>query len=1152
MKIPWLAVLLLAATARGQVITAGPQGQAVAAGGSTTFSVTATGNALAYQWQKNGVNLAGATSSTLAVTNVQPDAAGIYTVVVTSGASSATASAILGLTSTSKVIGAGYEFAADIVHQNGNVYDQILLTGTAATITADPGQIVRLSYIDLTKDIVQVEFSGAGALTIVLDSPSGPAVAENYNQPTVSYMKGHATIVIAGADESTNVSVFSVGSITAVNQSLFKTGVSYDGMADLACLAVLSINGKFGGIRTANTSYFASHGLTGVYAPGVQIVGPSYVGEISALGTAQPVFILGASTDARITGGDLLQANGSSVVVSGIAQLNFTNGSTSHGVLQAAQTNQGHLTQNGADITSQIAGSGPVVVSVAASKASADESGANNGEFTFTRTGSTVAPLTASFSVGGSATNGVDYTALPVAVTFPAFAKSVTLPLVPSPDVTAEPTENVIVTVIADSGYGVGTQNSGTVTIADTPATLYIANLRPSENAVNSLASGVASILVSASGTIASVNVSFSNLGSAEVTAHLVLGTGDTFVAGLPNGQVSGTQWTFPPTAAATSAQQLDALRTGNIAVRIDSANFPAGELRGNFIQGFGSQVFTAPDAPLAVALTNVAAADAARFLTQATFGPKKSEIDALTGGSLTAWIDAQLALPFSSHRAAAIADLATYGGDTSAMYWGGMTQGNRLAAWYKHALTAPDQLRQRVTFALSELFVVSDLATGVPESIAQYYDILGNGAFGNFRTLLENVTLSPIMGQYLSLVRNHKANPLTGSTPDENYAREVMQLFTIGLNKLQPDGTLQLGADGLPIPTYDQTTITETAKVLTGWTYVDDSNFFMGGISVESQTTPMVMFAAQHETSAKTIINGTVIPANQGGAKDLQLLLDALFQHPNTGPFVSRQLIQRLVTSNPSPGYVYRVAQKFADNGSGVRGDLGAVVRAILTDYEARSPVVAANPTFGKIKEPLLRVTEIFRAFNASSPSGRYLGVLRFLNGVQITGSTPPPAPGVLSTGNGSVGLELSDQFIAQAVLRSPSVFNFFHPDYVSPGALSAAGMVAPEMEITDETFAVLVANFLQTYIFQNNAGGPTDGGILTLDLTYEQTLANDPAALVDHLNLLLCGGSLPAVTRTRILSTLASLTVNTSALEKARTAVLLIATSPAGATQK
>jgi len=213
----------------------------------------------------------------------------------------------------------------------------------------------------------------------------------------------------------------------------------------------------------------------------------------------------------------------------------------------------------------------------------------------------------------------------------------------------------------------------------------------------------------------------------------------------------------------------------------------------------------------------------------------------------------------------------------------------------------------------LSEIFVISDTnATlqGQPAAMPVYYDLLVNGAFGNFRTLLENVTLSPAMGVYLSSLRNAKA---TGTaSADENYAREVMQLFTIGLNQLQPDGTLKLDATGLPIPTYNQATISQTAKVFTGWAFqsgdANSNNNFRGGSA--DYLHPMMLYPAQHDTTAKTIVGGVIIPANQTGTADLKLTLDTLANHPNTGPFISRQLIQRLVTSNPSPGYIYRVAQ--------------------------------------------------------------------------------------------------------------------------------------------------------------------------------------------------------------------------------------------------
>jgi len=254
-----------------------------------------------------------------------------------------------------KVAGSGQEVLSNVyVAANHNTFDQVLLTGPTASVTADPGQITRISYVDLSNDIVQVEFSGAGRLAISLDNASGPAVAVNYNQPDVSYMKGHAGIVITGADETTNVAVFSVGRMTAVNQTLFKSGVNYDGVADIAYIAILSNDGKFGGVRTANADYVASQGIVGICAPGVQFTGPVYVGDINASNTASPQLILGSAADVRITGGDLWQPNGTAVQISGISQLKFVDGTTSQGTLQPAQADRSPLQQDGADVTAKV------------------------------------------------------------------------------------------------------------------------------------------------------------------------------------------------------------------------------------------------------------------------------------------------------------------------------------------------------------------------------------------------------------------------------------------------------------------------------------------------------------------------------------------------------------------------------------------------------------------------------------------------------------------------------------------------------------------------------------------------------------------------------------------------------------------------------
>ena len=584
------------------------------------------------------------------------------------------------------------------------------------------------------------------------------------------------------------------------------------------------------------------------------------------------------------------------------------------------------------------------------------------------------------------------------------------------------------------------------MTITDIPAVLYIAQLRPTSGASSSTGSGVATILISPSGTAASVSVSFSNLTSDEVVAHLAIG-GDmnngTYVLNLPQGQVMSLAWTPTAAGAYSAAQVVSALQNGNLYVEIDSATYPSGELGGQFITGAGSQVFTPPAAPPAINLSTVSAADAPRFLTQATFGPTTTDIATLQSQGYSAWITNQMAVPETSHRAATDADANAFPPTGQFV----VTQNNRQAAWWKIVVTGPDQLRQRVAFALSEIFVTSDVASQLanqPDGLADYYDLLANDAFGNFRQLLQDVTLSPAMGNYLNMLENAAANPAKGTAADENYAREVQQLFTIGLNELQPDGTLVLDSNGLPIPTYNQNEIVQTANVFTGWGYYSTATnpSFYGTAANFDQ--PMMLYPNYHDNTQKTIINNIVLPANEGGAADLKAELDALFNHPNTGPFICAQLIQRLVTSNPSPGYVYRVAQVFDNDGTGTRGNLAAVVKAILLDYEARSLTLAANASYGKLKEPLLRMTAIYRAFGASAADGRF------------------------AIFNPQTNLD-------QAALRSPTVFNFFDPGYVQQGALASAGLLAPEFEITDASTAISVPNNIYSAIYYSTPPAST-----------------------------------------------------------------------------
>jgi hypothetical protein len=328
-----------------------PGSTVVGLGGSTQLNASVSG-ATSYQWHLNGSAINGATGSSLYLSGVTT--AGLYTVVATGpGGSTTSLPAIVSVASSSRMDGAAIEAGSNILHPvTGNTYDQFLLTGSSATVTADPGQVTRISFIDLNDDIVQVEFAGAGRVCVSLDNVSGPALPVKYNQG-ITYMKGHATIIASGANETTNLSVFSVGRGNAVNQALFKD-VVYDSHADVAVVAVASANGQFGGARTANAGYFNIKGVTGFYAPGVQFQGPVFVGDISAADDARPVYIIGGGSDVRVTGGDLLQANSRPVAVSGITELKFTAGTNSKGELESAQANQARLEQNGVDVTSQL------------------------------------------------------------------------------------------------------------------------------------------------------------------------------------------------------------------------------------------------------------------------------------------------------------------------------------------------------------------------------------------------------------------------------------------------------------------------------------------------------------------------------------------------------------------------------------------------------------------------------------------------------------------------------------------------------------------------------------------------------------------------------------------------------------------------------
>jgi hypothetical protein len=340
------------------VINPAPVEPPVSTPGSTIqISATDSGIGSNGHWQRNGAALPNGSGAILNLPDAQPPIAGLYTYTgtVNGGGSVTTEPVIVGITTTQEVVGSASQVGEGILHPNGNVYDQVLLEGNGATVTAEPSRITRISFVDLNGDIVQVELSGAGTLSLVMDDASTPAPAANYEQPSVDYVRGHAGVVITGANETTNVTIFTVGRNTALNQSLFKDEVEYDAVADIAFLAIQSSNGKFGGIRTGNVNYFATQGFTGIYAPGVEVTGPMNIGDVTAYDSATPVLVVGEATNARIAGGNLEQPNGQPIQTAGLTHLEFVTGTNSQGDALPAQTIAGKLVENGVDVTNIVA-----------------------------------------------------------------------------------------------------------------------------------------------------------------------------------------------------------------------------------------------------------------------------------------------------------------------------------------------------------------------------------------------------------------------------------------------------------------------------------------------------------------------------------------------------------------------------------------------------------------------------------------------------------------------------------------------------------------------------------------------------------------------------------------------------------------------------
>ena len=513
---------------------------------------------------------------------------------------------------------------------------------------------------------------------------------------------------------------------------------------------------------------------------------------------------------------------------------------------------------------------------------------------------------------------------------------------------------------------------------------------------------------------------------------------------------------------------------------------------------------------PVSPPLTEV---EASRFLAQSSMGATRLQIARVQSLGYAGWLDEQFSLPVSSSRW----DYLIRNGFSDISFQNTET-GFDGAAWSK-LIGAPDTLRQRITLALTEIFVTAIdglVGSGWRQfSAAAYWDLLEVNAFGSHRSLLQQISLCPAMGQFLTFRGSAKASTSSGALPDENYARELMQLFTIGLYQLNADGTSKLSG-GSPIETYSLDDITGLARVFTGW----DFDLAGGTTSTPDYLRrPMRQIASRYETGSKSFI-GTTIPAGLDANQSLAAALDVISKHPNVAPFFGKQLIQRLVTSNPSPAYIARISAVFNDDGNGVRGNFRAVIKALLLDVEARSTVIGAGPTFGKLREPILRFAGWARAFNLSSPSDKW-----------AVGNTSDPATG-----------------LAQSPLRSTTVFNFFRPGYVPPNSpLGTANLVAPEFQISNESSVVGYVNFMQRAV----AGSLGD---LAPDYASLISLADDAKALVDEINVVLAANQLSGASAATISVALQTMPSGSDTARRNRTnaALVLVLACPEYIVQK
>jgi uncharacterized protein (DUF1800 family) len=748
-----------------------------------------------------------------------------------------------------------------------------------------------------------------------------------------------------------------------------------------------------------------------------------------------------------------------------------------------------------------------------------------------------------------------------------------TISITPALDASSQPlTGTTTITVTVSDGVQF-TKDTFLLTVG-TPQKLYVTSLRPEDDSTITSGTGSATLLVDPAETQAVLRLTYNNLTTNRTGAHIHgpadpgQNAGIIFDIDVATPQADGSYlWVFQQSGNTTVQDIRDALHAGRLYLNIHSAKYPNGEIRGHFNFAAGSTTFTPPQPPPPLPGGTPTDQDAARFLVQATFGPAPDDttdtnqtthtIAAVKSMGFNNWLDSQFNMPPTLMKSIIEARIAA----SSPLY--SLDASNITDVWWYLALKSPDQLRQRIAFAYSELFVVSkveEAIAGEPLGLASYHDMLATDAFGNFRTLLEDVTLHPIMGQYLNMRGNKKPTSPNFTAPNENYAREVLQLFTIGLNNLHPDGTLKLDATGLPIPTYDQNTIQNFAHVFTGWdtdtvTYPYsfwDTTLVPPALNTTGKTSyvrPMTVRASNHSNNTKALLNGLVITGlttytTATATAELDQALDNIFNHANVGPFICRRLIQRLVTSNPSPAYIYRCAEVFRDNGQGVRGDMRAVIKAILTDYEARTTDLLGNEGYGRLKEPTIRVAQVIRGFH-------------------------PLSNGTASPNTQYFRLASMDSDFLQTPYRSPTVFNFFDPDYtialnlVNPklNVNYTANVITPEMQIANENTTINTINLLKKGIvdntgFVNISGGSTD---VRINLATEQalTLASTGDNLIAYLNKIMMAGQLPSDMTGTLKTYYSSIaapanSTDTNAQKRARGLVYLIAASPQFAIQK